>query len=32
MQGGLGGDGTSKHFWLMELLLDHTNYFNRFFN
>ena len=21
----------SKHYWLMELLLDRTNYFNRFF-
>ena len=32
MQGGLGDDGNSKHYWLMELLLDRTNYSNRFFN
>ena len=30
-QGGVGGGCNSKHYWLMELLLDRTNYFNRFF-
>ena len=31
-RGGAGGACNGKHFWLMELLLDRTNYFNRFFN
>ena len=26
------GGCNSKHYWLMELLLDRTNYFNRFFD
>ena len=29
-RGGVGGGCNSKLFWLMELLLDRTNYFNRF--
>ena len=32
MQGGVGGGCNSKHYWLMELLLDSTNYFNWFFD
>ena len=31
-QGGVGCGCNSKHYWLMELLLDRTNYFNRFFD
>ena len=31
-QGGVGGGCDSKHYWLMELLIDHTNYFNWFFD
>ena len=31
-QGGVGDGCTSKHYWLVELLLDRTNYFDRFFN
>ena len=31
-RGGAGGGCNGKHFWLMELLLDRTNYFNRFFD
>ena len=27
-QGGVGGGCNSKHYWLMELLLDRTNNFN----
>ena len=30
-QGGVGSGCNSKHYWLMELLLDRTNYFNWFF-
>ena len=30
-QEGVGGGCNSKHYWLMELLLDLTNYFNCFF-
>ena len=30
-QGRVGGGCNSKRYWLMELLLDRTNYFNRFF-
>ena len=29
-QGGVGGGCNGKHYWLMELLLDRTNYLNRF--
>ena len=29
-QGRVGGGCNSKRYWLMELLLDRTNYFNRF--
>ena len=29
---GVGGGCNSKHYWLMELLLDRTNYFNWFFD
>ena len=32
IQGGLEGGCNSKHYWLMELLLDCKNYFNRFFD
>ena len=28
----IGGGCNSKHYWSMELLLDRTNYFNRFFD
>ena len=28
---GVGGGCNSKHYWLMELLLDRTNDFNWFF-
>ena len=28
----VGGGCNSKHYWLMELLLDRTNYFNWFFD
>ena len=31
-QGRVGGGCNSKRYWLMELLLDRTNYFNRFFD
>ena len=31
-QGGVGGGCNSKHYWLMELLLDRANYFNWFFD
>ena len=31
-QRGMGGGCNSKHCWLMELSLDRTNYFNRFFD
>ena len=31
-QGGVGGGCNSKHYWLMELLLDCTNDFNWFFH
>ena len=31
-QGGVGGGCNSKHYWLMELLLDRTNDFNWFFH
>ena len=30
-QGRVGGGCNSKRYWLMELFLDHTNYFNRLF-
>ena len=30
-QGEVRDGCNSKHYWLMELLLDRTNYFNRFF-
>ena len=30
--GRVGGCCNSKRFWLIELLLDHTNYFDRFFD
>ena len=30
--GRVGGGCNSKHYWLMELLLDRTNYFNWFFD
>ena len=30
-QGGVGGGCNNKHYRLMELLLDRTNYFNRLF-
>ena len=29
---GVEGGCNSKHYWLMELLLDRTNYFNWFFD
>ena len=29
--GGVGGGCNSKRFWLMKLLVDYINYFNRFF-
>ena len=28
----IGGGCNSKHYWSIELLLDRTNYFNRFFD
>ena len=28
----MGGGCNSKRYWLMELLLNHTNYINRFFD
>ena len=31
-QGGVGGGCKSKHYLLMELLLDRTNYLHRFFD
>ena len=31
-QGEVGGSCNSKHFWLIEFLLDRTNHFNRFFD
>ena len=31
-QGGVRGGCNSKHYWLMELLLDRTNDFNWFFH
>ena len=31
-QGEVGGGYNSKHFLLMELLLNHTNYLHRFFD
>ena len=31
-QGGVGGGCNRKRYWLMERLLDHTNYLNRFFD
>ena len=31
-QRGVVGGGYSKHYWLMEILLDRTNYFHRFFD
>ena len=31
-QGGVGGGVNNKHYWLMRLLLDRTNYFHRFFD
>ena len=30
-EGGVKGGCNNKHYWLMELLLDRTNYFNRLF-
>ena len=29
---GVGGGCNSKHYWLIELLLDRKNYFNWFFD
>ena len=31
-QEGVEGGCNSKRYWSMELLLDHTNYFNRLFD